>query len=215
MGNVILTFINSHGPDWLKWLASNPVVSVIGAGVLFVSSCALLATRDEWVRKLAEFKREPDIPTLAILWEPTEPEYRYEYTLPPDPTVNVHFRVCILNVSKTSVSNIRVTLDALNPRELPCVPCRLRLMNNVLPAQTPIDTFSLNPGERQFIDVMAQAPNGSKFWIWHTVDPISVVVPAQRYALTILATSQNAPAVSRSFELVKDGLFWSMKAVDG
>jgi hypothetical protein len=87
-------------------------------------------------------------------------------------------------------------------------------MNNILPQQEPIDSFSLNPGEPQFIDVLVQTPNGSEFWILHTVIPISVVVKAQPYTFTISATAENAAPASQRFELVKDGVLWNMRALD-
>jgi hypothetical protein len=213
LGDVFLTYVNSHGPDWLKWFAANPLSSVVGAGILFVAFCALAATRDEWIRKYVEFMREPDEPALDILWEPGKPIYYHSYPLPPDMVMNLQFRICVLNISKRAqITDIEVTLENLEPRELPCVPCHLRLMNDIpTGGRQPTEKFSLNRDGKQFIDLMVQKPNAPNFWIWHTVLPIDVTVPAQRYTFTIAVTSKDAPRVARDFVIEKDGPMWGMR----
>jgi hypothetical protein len=167
-----------------------------------------------WAKERKE--RIAGVPALDIVWKPGENTYRHEYFLPPPGApLNIQFRICVVNRSETNkATNVRIRMEELSPPELPCVPCCLRLMNNILPQQEPIESFSLNPGDHQFVDLLVQTPNGKEFWILHTVIPISVVVKAQPYTFKISATAENAPSKSRRFELVKDGTLWNMEAID-
>lgn len=211
LGNRIANFLDAHIAGLGMWIKANPVSSVVVAGVIFVAFCALMATQDEWIRKLSEFMREPDVASLAIIWTPGESVFVHPYTLPPDPTINLEFRICVVNTSqRTTLTGIRVRLQDLHPYELPCVPCGLRLMNNT--KEPIIDRFDLHPQEEQFVSVFVQKPNASTFWFLHTTQGIPWTVPAQPYVMKIVASCGLARTEQR-LELVKSGLQWEMKAV--
>ena len=156
-------------------------------------------------------------PSLGILWQPEEKPYLHEYRMPNDPsqTLHSHFRVCVVNLSKKEQArDVEVILEELSPRRLDCVPCHLRLMNNILPGETPIEKFSLNPEGKQPIDVMMWRPDSSRFQIWHTVLRQQTDVPAQPYTMKITASAANASPVTETFEIFKDGAAWNMRLLD-
>jgi hypothetical protein len=154
---------------------------------------------------------------LEIRWEPGQTTYLHEYTLPPYLTLYTHFRICIVNQSKTqSATNVEVTLEELIPHEMDCVPCHLRLMHNKLVGdkpETPIDKFSLSPGARQFVDVMMQSPSSDSFSIWHTVLHQSVYIPKQAYEMRIVVTADKIQPVSQQFEIFRDGNLWNLRCM--
>ena len=121
------------------------------------------------------------------------------------------YRVCIVNLSKIkSAIDVEVERTNLIPPVMACVPCHLRLKNNILPAQAPIEKFTLTPEGRQFIDVMRWGPTSDKFDIWHTVlQPTEI--PAQPYYLTISTAATNAPRISKNFDVFRDGNGWGFR----
>jgi hypothetical protein len=209
-GNRVTDFL-----DRVLWLrvTQQPAAAAVIAGVLFVCLCAFIATRDEWIRKLAEFTREPDIASLKILWKPGESVFVHSYRMPPeDATLNVEFRVCVVNTSKrTTLTGIRVRLQELQPYELPCVPCGLRLMNNT--KDPLIERFDLHPQEEQFVSLFVQKAGAASFWFLHTTPGIDWTVPAQQYAMTVVASCGPTRAEQR-FEVVKNGLQWEMRTIN-
>jgi len=202
---------------WYVWAIGALLIMLAGA---VESGYRLNKAAQDRARKAIADLEEVTKPRLAILWHPGGVTYHFEYVSGQNPVPSIHFRICIENISKTTeVDGIRVVLERLTPHRLPCVPCSLRLMNNILmpPAPDPrIERFSLNPGDRQFIDLMEQKPGTPAFNIWHTVVPqITTQVPAQAYTMRILVTASNAPSVSRDFELVENGLVWNLRAING
>jgi len=155
---------------------------------------------------------EPDALRLRIVWKPGEPVFVHSYKLPPDPAINVEFRVCVVNTStRTTLTDIRVRLQDLQPYELPCVPCGLRLMNNT--KDPLIDRFDLHPGEEQFVSVFVQKPTAPLFWFLHTTPGIEWTVPAQPYSMRIVASCGQTRA-EQGFEVIKNGLQWEMRVVN-
>ena len=147
---------------------------------------------------------------LGIEWHPDEDEYVHKY--PPGTTDNIHYRLKIVNVSDRYVTDVNVKLEKLIPRTLDCVPCDLLLMNdNADKPEDNLRTFPLTPnGGYRFIDLLLQWPNGTEFWILHTVPKQSRIVTAQGYTMTILASAANAKDERKSFRLVKAGPIWNM-----
>jgi hypothetical protein len=211
-GNHVTDYLDSHSHRMVLWANANPVGAFAIIGFIFVMLCAFIATRDEWIRKLAESAGEPEIPTLQIIWKPGESVFVHSYELPPDRSINVEFRICVVNTSKsTTLTGIRVRLQDLRPYELPCVPCGLRLMNNT--KEPLIDRFDLHPKEEQFVSVFVQKPNASDFWFLHTTPGIPWTAPAQAYVMRIVASCGPTRA-EQGFEVTKNGLRWEMKAID-
>jgi hypothetical protein len=147
---------------------------------------------------------------LSIEWHPDEDEYVHKY--PPGTTDNIHYRLKVVNVSDRYVTDINVKLEKLVPRTLDCVPCDLHLMNdNADKPEDNLRTFSLTPnGGYRFVDLLLQWPNGTEFWILHTVPKQSRAVPAQGYTLTVVASAADAKGERKSFRLVKVGPIWNM-----
>ena len=154
---------------------------------------------------------------LEIVWKPGEPVFMMAY--PSDGSTATHFRVCVRNVTTdVHLKNVRVRLESINPRELECVPCYLRLMNNIIHPERsdsiPVESFDLNPGDHQFVDVLAQDPKHSNFWVWHTIKEFPVTIPVQPYELKLVASASEGMPVEKTLGLVKTGSVWSMKAID-
>jgi len=166
----------------------------------------------------ADNSQSPDRPVesaerhIEILWKSGEQTYHMYYG---KDNLTIHCRICVVNRSETAkITNVQVQLKSLTPHELPCVPCCLRLMNDLTRGdQRFIETFDLKPGESRFVDVMAQDPDDTKLWIWHTVRGIPEVVPAQPYVLTVAVTGDNASGDEKQFQLFKNGPYWNMKGV--
>ena len=200
---------------WYVWAIGS--LSIL-AGYVLESSYRQFRIEKEKAQNALEQLQEVTTPRLQIRWIPGEVTYHYEYGAEPNRGPSVHFRICIANVSQTAiVTDIRVVLERLTPHRLPCVPCSLRLMNNVLmpPVIDPrVERFSLNPGDHQFIDVMEQRAGSPAFNIWHTVVPqITTLVIKGDYRMTIAVTS-SAPRISQDFELVENGELWDLRAVN-
>lgn len=194
---------------WYVWALGSVMIL---AGYILESSYRRFRTERDKANALQESMH----PKLEILWSPGEQTYVMSYPAGSQ-NPSVHYRICIVNTSIAhAVNDIVVTLDRLAPYALDCVPCRLRLMNNIYPGSAPlIERFNLNPGDRQFVDFMEQKSGSPAFNIWHTVVPqITVQVPAQDYQLTIRVTSSNAPPVSKDFELFNNGALWGMREVN-
>jgi hypothetical protein len=175
----------------VKWLVAGIVSLIVGA---------------LWpkIRRLLWRKRE-----LDILWKPGEITYYHPYELPPG-NHNLQYRIAVVNNTDRTLTNVRVTLDKLSPHALQCVPCNLVLMNN---RDKPyIQSFSLAPHGKRFVDLMLQSPNCSEFWIFHTVTETTPwKVPAQAYSMTIRAESDDAEPISRTFELENNGSLWNLR----
>jgi hypothetical protein len=197
-----------------SWIANRPFALTIGGLGVFLLVLLLHAaivsrsTPSEIPKELPE-PEEP--PSLGILWHPSEKPYLHEYRMPNDPsqTLHTHFRILVANLSKKEqVRDVEVILEDLSPRTLDCIPCHLRLMNNILPGDLPIERFSLNPDRKQPIDVMMWRPGSRSFQIWHTVMRQTTDVPAQPYTMKITASAANAKVVTREFEIAKSGSEW-------
>jgi hypothetical protein len=207
------SYIMTSGWRWYVWATG--ALLIVLAGAVETGYRLYKAAQDRGQKAISDFE-EATRPRLAILWHPGEVTYHFEYVAGQNPVPSIHFRICIENISTNAVVNdIRVVLERLTPHELPCVPCSLRLMNNILmpPVLDPrIERFSLNPGDRQFIDLMEQKAGSPMFNIWHTVVPqITTQVRAQAYTMRILVTASNAPAVSKDFELLNNGAMWNLR----
>jgi hypothetical protein len=191
---------HSKGNEWFG------AVMWVAAALMF-----LVASFFAWKE---QYDKAEETASLDIVWKPGEEPYWYPYTLPPDPTEWLHFRVCIVNTgSRAQVDDVEVWLENLWPRTLACVPCHLRLMNNVLPLQQPIERFSVSRDGYKFVDVMAQKKGVDRFWIWHTAAPNPETILAQRYTFTIFATSKNAKRAEHNFCLEKGEEWWEMKSI--
>jgi hypothetical protein len=214
--NLVMDLMGSHARAVSMWMLAHPAGASAVIVSIFTILCLFIATRDEVIRKYVEFVREPDIPVLEIIWKPGEHKFVHHYLLPPDPVVNVEFRFCVINMSKrTTLKDIRVRLQDLEPHELPCVPCGLRLMND-LPSdeESFIHRFDLHPGDEQFISFIVHKPKASYFWILHTTPRIPWAIPAQQYTMRIVASCEST-RISQRFEMVKNGPQWDMRAIDG
>lgn len=151
---------------------------------------------------------------LEITWKPDEEVYVHTY--PPGTTDNIQYRIRITNKGMRHLTDVKVWLDKLNPRPSTCVPCILKLMNDnpdqggPIPTGPYITAFALPPHGERFIDLLLQWPNGSEFWILHTVPKIDRRVPSQTYMLTIKVEAANTDPEVKSFRLVKAGHIWNM-----
>lgn len=157
---------------------------------------------------------ESDPPALEIKWEPendpTNYIHRYEQPGDPQKTTQTHYRVCVVNLSKSqSAVDVEVELEELIPPVMACVPCHLRLKNKK-PPDVP-EKFTLTPEGRQFIDVMRWGPTANTFDIWHTVLHQRTDISAQPYTMKIAAAASNAKRVWRYFEVFRDGLGWGFR----
>jgi len=147
---------------------------------------------------------------LEVTWNPMEKPYRWwdETQNPPA----LYFRLLVRNVSGSTVNGVKVELSELAPRKLECVPCPIRLMNNILPGNTAVHSFSLNPGDKNFIDLMLQSRSLDCFWILHAVEGYDEVsVPRLPYTMTIRVSATDLPEIVRRYQLFEDGELWNMK----
>jgi hypothetical protein len=215
-----------------SWIVNRPFALTLGGVCIFLAVLighAFVVTKRKGDTKSADLDKpqarvgeplaseERDPARLELTWHAGEKPYLHEYRMPNDPnqTLHRHYRVVVINKSKTEqAKDVEVILENLLPRTMDCVPCHLRLMNNILPGETPIEKFSLNPEGKQPIDVMMWRPDSSRFQIWHTVrQPTDV--QAQPYTMKITASAANASLVSETFEIFKDGAEWNMRLVGG
>jgi hypothetical protein len=155
---------------------------------------------------------------LEITWKPDEEIYVHTY--PPGTTENIQYRLRIANKGAGHLTDVKVWLDKLNPRTSTCVPCILKLMNDnpdqggPIPTGPYITAFALPPHGERFIDLLLQSPNGSEFWILHTVPKVDRRISAQTYTLTIKVEAANTEPELKSFRLVKAGQLWNMVEIN-
>ena len=162
--------------------------------------------------KIEEISKLTTPPDLEIRWKPGEMNYFYPYMLPPG-SINIQYRICIVNNTDRFFSEVTVKLDTLFPGTLTCVPTELRKMND---NREPYDkVFSLSPnGGYAFIDLLLQWPEGDKFWIFHATEKIDVRVPAMPYSMTIKAQADGLYFAEREFFLEKNNALWNLIAKD-
>lgn len=79
---------------------------------------------------------------LELTWNPQDEPYRWWDMTQNVPTL--YFRLRVKNICGVTVNGIKVELSELTPRALACVPCPIRLMNNIIPTNDPVHSFSLN-----------------------------------------------------------------------
>lgn len=210
------------GIEHWRWLEKHMVsqswsFSVWLNGILLLLLIAVVKTsyhlysqaRLRMVEAIADFENYKTR-QLKLTWNPQEEPYRW-WDMNQKPAPALYFRLCVKNISGVTVNGIKVELSELIPRELPCVPCPIRLMNNILPRDAPEREFSLNPGDKRFIDLMLQSRSMDTFWILHTVQGISEVVPIKPYKMVIRISAINVPEIVRHYELLEDGEMWRLQ----
>jgi hypothetical protein len=172
----------------------------------FIAGVVCLVVGVFWQKIGRIFRKRTD---LEIAWKPGVFPYHYEYPSPNSGDLNLQYRIAVVNNTGRSLANVRVTLSRLSPLVLNCVPCNLRQMHD---NKEPYDrSFSLTPRGHQFIDLLLQHPNGSEFWLFHTVTEVrDWRIPAQAYSMTITAESDDSDPISRDFELVRNGQLWGL-----
>jgi hypothetical protein len=209
-------FISMSGPTTVPFAVAAVFVPSTWQKVILVALavlCGLLSSY--WVWRIERQARNEEFtraaPHLDILWNPTDGAYRFDFQRT---GVNILFRVCVVNTSHAHpVVGVQVRMESLTPRECPCIPACLRLMNDF--GERLAERFDLTAGGSQFVDVIQQNLNTpEQFYIWHVVKPISTAVKAQPYRFTILVTADNAPPASREFEMCMDGSSWTMRSAD-
>lgn len=206
--------------EWLTAIGSWPtyvwaiiVLFVLLAGSLETSFRLYRAARRRGDDAIAVFENYR-IKQLELTWNPEEEPYRWWDESQSVPVL--YFRLRVKNISGVTVNGIKVELSELAPRgALACVPCPIRLMNNILPANEPVHHFSLNPGDKNFIDLMLQSRALDCFWILHAVKNYKVEVPKQAYRMTIRISAIDVPEILRKYELVKDGELWNLREISG
>ncbi len=206
---------------WKQWGMSGMIsnlplhVWLIGALIIIASGAAETGYRfyrdarkrgDEAIADFENYKTRQ----LEVTWNPNEEPYRW-WDKKQKPAPALYFRLRVQNISGSTVDGVKVELSELTPRELDCVPCPIRLMNNLLPRDETEREFSLNPGDKRFIDLMLQSRSMDSFWILHTVQGISEVVPIRPYKMVIRVSAINVPEIVRRFELVEDGEMWRLQ----
>lgn len=157
---------------------------------------------------------------LEITWKPEEGE-PYVHTYPPGTTDNIQYRIRVVNNGAKHLTDAKVWLDKLNPLPPICpVPCIMKLMHDnqdpggPIPIGPFVTEFSLPPHGGRFIDLLLQWPNGSEFWVLHTVIKVDRRIPAQTYTLTIIVEAANTNPGTKSFRLVKSGQIWNMIEIE-
>jgi len=98
----------------------------------------------------------------------------------------------------TSVEDIRVSLTHIKPEQMLWLPVDLHTKHDR------VGRFSLNPGEKKQVDLVASNRNDPQktIFIWGSSlrDGIQVTIPAGKYQLTITVTAKNTAPTSAMFE---------------
>jgi hypothetical protein len=193
---------------WYVWLIGALAIVLVGA---VETGYRLYRTaRERGDKAILDFETYKTR-QLELTWNPHEEPYRWWDMGQKVPVL--YFRLRVKNISGATVNGIKVELSELIPRALPCVPCPIRLMNNILPRDEPVRKFSLNPGDKNFIDLMLQSRGMDTFWILHTVQGISEAVPKEAYRMTIRISAINVPEILRTYELAEDGELWNLREI--
>ena len=128
----------------------------------------------------------------------------------------LYFGLCVKNISGVPVHGIKAELQKIEPEpNSSYAPCPLRLRHNILPGNQPIREFSLNPGDRQFPQLMLQAESLDFFWILTAIDTIpDWTIPIHPYRFHVrVSSSTPGPEACGTYELYRDGKLWNMKEI--
>jgi hypothetical protein len=202
-------FITTNWP-WYVWLIGASVIVLLGA--VETGFRLYRAARQRGDKAILDFEAYRTR-QLELSWNPAEEPYRWWDMSQSVPVL--YFRLRVKNISGVTVNGIKVELSELTPRALACVPCPIRLMNNILPLNEPVHSFSLNPGDKNFIDLMLQSKGMEVFWILHAVKDYKVEVPKQAYRMAIRISAIDVPEILRTYELVEDGELWNLREIPG
>ena len=187
--------ISDHARDWaLVKLMAQP----------YLAPFLLLAFGCLW---LIYWKTRP--PRFDIVCEPSHHPYRQEWDAPSGLGHQILFRVGIKNLSTTkAINKAEVVLTSTDPFAIPCIPAPLRLMNE----EESVRSFFLPPNGIKYVDVIQQSqPNGNLI-LWHGVQSQPKQITPKDYSITITAFGDNAEALSKRFDIVRQGGAFALKA---
>ena len=164
--------------------------------------------KSDALRKVDDY----ETPKLTLSWSPVDGPYRWwdETRQPP----SLYFGLCIKNDSNLPVTGVRVELQDINPAPPSSyVPCPLRLRHNILPANKAVHEFSLNGGDKKFVQLMLQAEDMDSFWILTAVESMQDwVVPIEEYTFSVRVSSATPGADAEGrYQIYRDGRLWNMK----
>jgi len=120
------------------------------------------------------------------------------------------YRVGIRNVGGATISRAEAKLEVVNPATDILCPVPLRIMHdNPLHGQAHQVSFSLDPGQIQYVDVVMKdewaGNTGHPFVIPHVVPDHPQQLTPQRYQLTIFAHGDGAVPARKNFIADLDG----------
>jgi len=101
----------------------------------------------------------------------------------------------------TSINNVNVSMTALNPEvyDLDWLPVPLMIKHDRKPYRT---SFPLNPKQHIPIDLVSGTDGDHSIWVWHILDDVNRKIPSRiPHRITVTATGDNVPPVSRIFEV--------------
>ncbi len=103
------------------------------------------------------------------------------------------YRIGVVNQGGTTITNVRVQLEKIDDYNNPFLPVELRQMHDNTPPYK--RSFSLNPEQTQFVDVVSKRERGSGYDVpivlWYAVEDLPNTIPRSRYKLHILVIGDN------------------------
>lgn len=207
-----LQFLRSAIPPWVLIVGGfiwGAFADAIRAWVLdkimhveFIGPLLLVAVGTLWLYYVKQ-------PRFEIVCEPSVHPFRQEWD-----DAGGHqtlFRVGVHNKSRyKGVNKATVQITSIDPFAMQCIPARLLLMNE----DPSVREFFLPASGTQYVDVVQQSqPSGDAF-LWHVVKNQPIQLPATHsFTVQITAFGDNTDAVSKNFQIVKQGTAFAFRPI--
>jgi len=113
------------------------------------------------------------------------------------------YRVMVTNLGGTTIQNVRVQLERIEMYDNPFLPVELHQMHD---NEAPFSrSFSLNPGQKQYIDVVSKLEGegctDAEITLWYAVQSIPNKIPRGAYKLALVATGDNVQPCHEEFNV--------------
>lgn len=213
---IILFWIVEAPPEISEHIWST-IIPIIAAVTVFVGIFALdifkafylLANEDkEEIEKLNRDLEGTKTPRLEFVLGDGPPFIeRYPFdTIPP--YIERYAHIGLSNLTATTIEDISVVLERIEPSTNVPMPLVLRQMDDNPTEDAPYQkTFNLNPGEIKYLSILSRRDSidsKTSIRIYTAQDNLYRGIPSREYVLSIRATGRNVPAIQKRFLLTSD-----------
>lgn len=189
-----------HAMSNIAWEIPVACLASVGATRLLLSPFLIYRRRDSeaiHAEQVIEDLKKPTVRIGAV----------FAKVIPWGPERTLHcFEVENISEGATA-EHVRVTLTQIDPhvsamKWLPALPVPLHQQHDDVEPYK--DTFSLNPGERKYLDLVEAENKDSSILLWITKRNWEIRLPMGEYKFTVAVTGKNIQPDSADFRVWQD-----------